>query len=139
MELELQDNFSGVNDAFHKTLSQLSGTSATNEIQRKGEWINNSPAAPMNNNKPEAVASTAIAMSIATTTAVTSSLHPLGYTDPVTMETDGTNQAITEIGAPTTVVLLTTAGPTAVAQALISPTPPEITLPVPGLSTSSIS
>ena len=44
------------------------------------------------------------------------------------METVGTNQAITEIGVPTTVVPLTTACPTAVAQALTSPTPLEITL-----------
>ena len=139
VELELQDDLSEANEDLHETLSRLSGTSAANENQRISEWINNSPVVTINNNQPQAVVSIGIVTSIATTTAVTSSLSPLGKADPTTMTTDGTNQAPTAVGAPTTVVPVTTVGPNAVAQAVTSFIPPEPTVPVPRPSTSAIS
>ena len=139
VELELQDDLSEADEDLHETLSRLSGTSATNENQRINEWINNSPVVTINNNQPEAVVSTAIATSVATTTAVTTSLPPLGNADPITVIPNGTNQALTAIGVPTTVFPVTTISPTAVAQAVTSFIPPETTLPLPGPSTLAIS
>ena len=92
VELELQDDISETNEDLHETLSRLSSTSATNENQRINEWINNSPVVTINNNQPQTVVSMGIATSIATTTAVTSSLPPLSNADPTTMTSDGTNQ-----------------------------------------------
>ena len=138
VELELQDDISETNEDLHETLSRLSSTSATNENQRINEWINNSPVVTINNNQPQTVVSMGIATSIATTTAVTSSLPPLSNADPTTMTSDGTNQAPTAVGVPTTVVPVTTVGPIAVAQAVTSLIPPEPTVPVPGPSTSAI-
>ena len=138
VELELQDDLSEANEDLHETLSRLSGTSATNENQRINEWINNSPVVTINNNKPQTVVSMGIATSIATTTAVTSSLPPLSNAHPTTMTSDGTNQAPTTVGVPTTVVPVPTVGPNAVAQAVTSLIPPEPTVPVPGPSTSAI-
>ena len=119
VELELQEDLSEVNDDFNETLSLLSGTSPTNVNQRINEWIKNLPAVTINNIQLEAVISIVLATLIATTTAVTSSLQSQGNTDSVTKETGYTYQAFTAIGVPTTVVPLTTAGPTAVAQALL--------------------
>ena len=139
VELELQDDLSEANEDLHETLSRLSGTSAANENQRINEWINNSTVVTINNTQPQAVVPIGIATSIATTTAVTSSLPPLGNADPTTMTPDGTNQAPTAVGVPTTVVPVPTVGPNAVAQAVTSLTPTEPTVPVPGPSTSAIS
>ena len=139
VELELQDDLSEANEDLHETLSRLSGTSATNENQRINEWINNSPVVTVNNTQPQTVVSMGIATSIATTTAMTSSLPPLSNADPTTMTPDGRNQAPTAVGVLTTVVPVTTMSPTTVAQTVTSLIPRETTLPLPGPSTSAIS
>ena len=139
VELELQDDLSEPNEDLHETLSRLNGTSAANENQRINEWINNSPVVTINNNQPQAVVPIGIATFIATTTVVTSSLPPLGNADPTTMTPDGTNQAPTAVGVPTTVVPVTTMSPTTVAQRVTSLIPRVTTLPLPGPSTSATS
>ena len=138
VELELQDDLSEANKDLHEFLSRMCGTSTAHDDQRISDRTNNSPVVTTNNNQPEAEVSTAIATSIAITTTVTTSLPPLGNTDPIIVIPNGTNQALTVIGVPTTVVPVTTMSPTAVAQAVTSFISPGTTLPLPGSSTLAI-
>ena len=138
VEMKLQEDLSETIEDLRETLPRLSGTSTAHENQRISEWINNSPVVTINNSQPEAVVSTVIATSIATTTAVTTSLPQLGDTDPVTVIPNGTNQMLTAIGVPTTVVPVTTLNPTAVAHAVPALIPPETTSPLHGPSKLTI-